>query len=77
MVENYSVSASVSNKRHNTICYHRVIESQTAGTLKLGWIPGEYNPSYLLTNTTTTGNMRHGMVESIFYNKAVVVREKY
>ena len=73
---NSSVPALVLNKRHNAICYHRVIESKAAGTMRVGWIPGEYNLAYLLTNSTMTGNMRHGMVESIFYSKAVVIREK-
>ena len=44
--------------------------------LRVGWIPGEYNIAYLLTKTTMTGNVRHSMVESIFYNRTVVIREK-
>ena len=44
--------------------------------MRVGWIPGEYNLADLLTNTTMTGNMRHGMVEQMFYNKAEVIREK-
>ena len=44
--------------------------------MRVGWIPGEYNIVDLLTNTTITRSIRHGMVESIFYNKAVVIREK-
>ena len=42
----------------------------------LGWIPGEYNLTDLLTKTTMTGNMRNGLVELIFYNKAAVIRKK-
>ena len=68
--------ASVLNKIHNAICYHRVRESQAYRALKVVWITGEYNISDLLTKTTMTGKMRHRMVESIFYNKAVVIREK-
>ena len=63
LVTNSSVTASVLNKRHNAICYHRVREAQDSGTLRVGWIPGEYNLAYLFTKTTMTGNMRHGMVE--------------
>ena len=44
--------------------------------MKAGWIPDEYDHAYLLKNTTMTGKMRHGMVELIFYNKVVVIREK-
>ena len=76
VVTNYSVPESVLNKRHNTICYHRVRESQAARTLKLGWIPGGYNIADLLTKTTMKRNMRHGMVKLIFYNKLLVIREK-
>ena len=44
--------------------------------MRVGCIPGEYNIADLLTNTTMTGNMRYRMVESIFYNKSVVIREQ-
>ena len=75
-MKNSSVPVSFLNKRHNAICYHRVLEAKDSGTLMVGWIPGEYNIAYLLTNTIITRNMRHGMIESIFYNKSVVIREK-
>ena len=74
MGTNYIVPVSVLNKRHNNICYHIVIESQDSGTFRVGWIPGEYNTAYLLTNTTMKVNMKQGMVESLFYNKAAVIR---
>ena len=70
------VTVSVLNKRHNAICYHRVRKAQAVVTLRLGCIPGEYNPADLLTNPKITLNMRHGMVESIFYNKVAVIKEK-
>ena len=63
MAINSSVPISVLNKGHRNIFYHRVIESQTAGTLRLVWIPGEYNLVDLLTKTKMTGNMIHRMVE--------------
>ena len=65
VVTNYSVPASLLNKKKNAICYHRVREDQSAGTLRVVWIPGEYNIADLLTKTTMTGNMRHRLVESI------------
>ena len=43
LVANFSVPASVLNKRHNNICYQIVRESQASGTSRVGWIPGEYN----------------------------------
>ena len=77
VVINSSVPEPLLNKRHSSICYHRVRESQSSITLRVGWIPGEYNIVYLLTKTTMKVNMRHGVVELIFYNKSVVIREKY
>ena len=67
---------SVLNEIHNSICYHSVIEAQAEVTLRVGWIPGEYNIAELFTNTTMTGNMIHGLAESIFCNKAAVIRNK-
>ena len=54
----------------------RVREDQAARMLKVGWIPSEYNIADLLTKITMTGNMRHRIVELMFYNKSVVIREK-
>ena len=36
VVKNSSVTASVLNKRHNSICYHIVRESQASRTLRVG-----------------------------------------
>ena len=76
MVKKSSVPVSVLNKRNNAICYHKVRESQASGTFSVGWILGEYNLAYLFTKTTMTLNIRNGVVETIFYNKAAVIREK-
>ena len=76
VVTNSIVQASVLNKRHNAIFYHRVKKSQAAGTLRVGWILGEYNLEDLLTKNTMIGNMRHMMVELLFYNEAVVMTKK-
>ena len=51
--------------------------TQDDGTLRVGWILGKYNLADLFAKTTMTGNMRNGMVELIFCNKASVIREKY
>ena len=45
VVNNLSIPLSVLNKRHNTICYHRVREAQALGVLCVGWIPGGFNPT--------------------------------
>ena len=44
--------------------------------LRVGWILGEYNLEDLLTKNTMIGNMRHMMVELLFYNEAVVMTKK-
>ena len=73
MVTNSSVPTSVLNKRHNAICYHKVREAQAAGTVIVGWVPGDFNLADLFTKTTMTKEVRHGMVENIFNNKATVL----
>ena len=73
VVTNSSVPASVLNKRHNAICYHRVREAQAAGTIRVGWIEGKFNLADLFTKTTIAGNTRHGIVEGIFHNEAAPI----
>ena len=36
VVTNSSVPTSMLNKKHNSICYHRVREAHTAGTIRVG-----------------------------------------
>ena len=74
-VKNLSIPTSALNKMHNSICYHRVREAQDAGILRVGWIPGEFNPSEFLTKTTMPGNKRHNLVASVFYNTASPIRD--
>ena len=58
------------NKRHNAIFYHRLRNFQENGKIRVGWIPGEINMVYLLTNTKMDDTVRHFIVEVIFHNKA-------
>ena len=76
VVTNSSVPSSVLNKRHNAICYHRVREAQAAGTIKVGWIMGEYNLADLFTKTTMTGDLKHRLVNNIFNNDAAPLEVK-
>ena len=73
VVTNSSVPASVLNKRHNTICYHRVREAQAEQIIRVAWIPGDLNLSDLLTKTTMPANKKNGFVQEIFTNNATVV----
>ena len=70
VVKILSIPTSALNNMHNAICYHRVREAQDAGILRVGWIPGEFNPAELLTKTTMPGNTRHNLVDSVFSNTA-------
>jgi len=66
---NSSVPASVSNKRHNAICYHRVREAQAAGVIRVGWIEGKNNIADLFTKTTFSNEAKKTFVQNIFDNK--------
>ena len=76
VVTNASVPASVLNKRHNAICYHRVREAQAALIIRTGWIPGDLNLADLLTKTTMPGNKKDAFVRQLFHNNAVVIKIK-
>ena len=43
VINNVSITSSVLNKKHNSICYHRFREAHTTGTIQVGWISGECN----------------------------------
>ena len=47
LVTNVSILSSVLNKKRNSICYHRVLEAHTAGTILVLWISGDYNMSQI------------------------------
>ena len=76
VVTNASVPASVLNKRHNAICYHRVREAQSAQMIRVAWIPGDINLSDLLTKTTMPGNKKNGFITQIFHNDATVIAKE-
>ena len=52
LVTNVSILYSVLNNKHNYICYHWVQEAHTAGTIRVGWISGEYNKYDIGTKKT-------------------------
>jgi hypothetical protein len=73
---NASVPSSVLNKKHNSICYHRVREAQAAGTVRVGWIEGEYNKADLATKTTLATTRRYNLTSSLFTNDCTVIDKK-
>ena len=74
VVTNSTIPASVLNKRHNAICYHRVREAQASMTIRTAWIPGDMNLADLLTKTTMAANKKNGFVQNIFTNNAIVLK---
>ena len=66
VVTNSSVPTSVLNKRHNTICYHRVRKAQAAGVIRVGWIEGTKNVADLLTKTTLSNESKRRITQFIF-----------
>ena len=76
VVTNASIPSSVLNKKHNSICYHRVREAQAAKTLRVGWIEGEYNKADLGTKTTLPTSRRYSLTSSIFDRTCTVIEKK-
>ena len=71
LVTYVSEPTSMFNKRHNSICYHCVRESQESCKIQVGCITGEINLEDLLTKTTMAGNTKHLILEVIFYKKPI------
>jgi hypothetical protein len=73
VVTNASIPSSTLSKKHNSICYHRVREAQAAGTVRIGWIEGEYNKADIATKTTLDTGRRYALSNSIFDNTCTLV----
>ena len=43
--------------------------------MRVEWIPGEFNMTDLITETTMDGNVSNGMVKKIFNNKSVALKK--
>ena len=59
---NVSIPSSVLNKKHDSICYYRVREAHTAGTIRVGWISGEYNKADIGTKITIPTKRRYKLL---------------
>ena len=66
VVTNATIPTSMLNKKHNSICYHRVREAQAAETIRIAWIDGDYNQSDIFTKTSITTEKRYGIAREIF-----------
>ena len=76
-VTNLSIPSSVLNKKHNSICYHRVREAHTAGTIRVEWISGEYNKSDIGTKKTIPRKRRYELLNLMFNEKVSTITNKY
>ena len=75
-ITNSSVPASVLNKMHNAICYHRVRKVQALGVLRMAWIGEEHNITDLFTKTTLATNKKHDFITNIYNNNVTVINSK-
>ena len=66
VADNAAIPTSMLNKKHNSICYHRVREAQASETLRVAWINGEYNQADLFTKTTLPTDKKSGICHEIF-----------
>ena len=62
VITNVSIPSSFINKKNNYICYHRFWEAHTAGTIRVGWILGEYNKAYIGTKTTISTKVQYKLL---------------
>ena len=76
VVTNVSMPYYVLNKKHNSICYHRVLEADTDGTIKVGWVSGEYNKADIGKKATIPTKRRYELLNSIFNEKVYTITKK-
>ena len=76
VVTNLSILSSVLNKKHNSICYHRVWEAHTSGMIRCGWISCEYNKADISTKTTIPMKRQSELLNSIFNEKVSTITKK-
>ena len=77
VVTNVSIPSSVLNKKHNSICYHRVREAHKAGTIRVGWISGQYNKAKISTKKTICTKRRYEIPISIYNDKVYTITNNY
>ena len=73
MTKNVTLTQSVMNNSHNAIFYHRVHGAQSIEIIRVGWIQGEYNQSYLVNNITLSTKRSHVLVNTTMWNYAVKI----
>ena len=76
VVTNVSILSSILKNKHNSICYHRFQETHTDGTIRVGWISGEYNKYNIGTKTTLPTKRRYELLNLIFNEKVSTITKK-
>ena len=78
VVTNVSIPSYVLNKKHNYICYHRFREAHTAGTIRVGFISGEYNKADIGTKKKIHTKRQYKLLNSIFNEMvSTITKEAY
>ena len=77
VVTNVIIPYYVLNKKQNSICYDRFQEVHTAGTIRVGWISGDYNIAYICTKTTIPTKCGYELLNSIFNEKVYTITKKF
>ena len=77
VVTNVSIPSYVLNKKKNSIYYHRFREAHKAGTIKVGWISGEYNKADICTKKKIPTKRQYKLPNSIFNEKVSTITKKY
>ena len=72
VVTDSTISTSTLNRKYSAICYHCVREVQAAGTVRVGWVAGEYNKADIVTKTMISTKRRHDLISSIFDDDCAV-----
>ena len=73
VVTNVSIPSFILNKKLDSICYHRFLGAHTSGTIRVGWILGEYNKSDIGTKTKIHTKRRYELLNSIFNEKVSTI----
>ena len=72
-VNNVSIPSYILKKKQKSIFYHRFQEAHTAGTIRVGWISGEYNKADIGTKTTIPTKRRYKLLNLIFNEKVSTI----
>jgi hypothetical protein len=67
VVLNSSKPESTLNKKHNSICYHRVREAAARGTIRVAHIDGTRNYADVFTKTTAPMHQRRALIQDLLY----------